>query len=116
MEALQNEIQTVVDLLQKVDGLPACALTCLFCFIVGFVLKRVGSFPNTAIPAVVVLVGMVLYPLLADSKNPMFEDAPRIWTARAIIIGGVYGFVTWLFHNQVVKRFFPTIADDQTKP
>lgn len=100
-------------MLQKVAGLPACALTVLACFVVGFVLKRLPNFPNGAIPAVVVLVGAAVYPLIADSKTEMFDDAPRVWIARAIIIGAIYGLLEWLGHNQIVKRFFPAVPQPQ---
>lgn len=106
MESLQTEIQSLSEFLQKLYGLPAPVLIVASCFVLGFLLKRVPQFPNAAIPFVVVLVGMILNPLIASSKDNLFEDLPRVWQVKCTLIGGLYGFAEWVFHNQIVKRIF----------
>lgn len=104
MESLQNEIQTVADLLQQVAGLPAAVLTVLVCVIAGYLFKLWPSFPNQAIPAIVVILGGGFYPFIADSKTQMFTEQPRVWIMRAVAIGLIYGFGAWLLHNKILSK------------
>lgn len=107
---MEDTLQTAIDYLQKLAGLPAAALTVGVCVVVGYVLRFIQKFPNEAIPVVVILLGGVFYPLIADANN----DWPlRVWIVRNAGIGLVFGLIAWLFHNQVLARIeskLPAIA------
>lgn len=112
MESLQNDIQSLSEFLQKLYGLPAPVLIVASCFVLGFLLKRVPKFPNAAIPFMVVLAGMILNPLIASSQDNLFDDLPRVWQIKCTLIGGLYGFAEWVFHNQIYKRIFAGTPTD----
>lgn len=116
MEALQNDVQSLSEFLQKLYGLPAPVLIVASCFVLGFLLKRVPKFPNAAIPWIVVLTGMILNPLIASSQDNLFEDLPRVWQIKCTLIGGLYGFAEWVFHNQIVKRVFGNDGTPNNNP
>lgn len=98
---MEDTLETLINYLQKLAGLPAAALTVAVCIVTGYVLKCLKKFPNEAIPVIVILMGGVLYPLIADANNTW---TLRVWIVRNAGIGLVFGLVAWLIHNQILKR------------
>lgn len=109
MEQIESYIDSAVQVLQKLSGLPAIALVALLCLAAGYVLRFWKAFPNNAIPLVVTILGAT-YALIADDRN----DTPlRIWMARNVIVGLIVGFATWAFHKMILSRIetkFPVIG------
>lgn len=102
MNQIESILETVTEYLQKLEGSPAVLLVVLSAIVLGYVLKRFKTFPNDAIPIVVILWGGVIYPLIADANNDL---TLRVWLVRNVAIGLITGFVAWVFHNQILKRF-----------
>lgn len=114
---MEDTLETLIDYLQKVAGLPACALTVAVCVVAGYALRLIKKFPNDGIPLVVILLGGVLYPLIADANNTW---TLRVWIVRNAGIGLVFGMAAWLLHNQILKRiedrYFPGTSSPPTAP
>lgn len=100
MDTIESYIDQAVDLLQKLNGLPAIALVAISCLVVGYVLRFIKKFPNDAIPVVVTIWGM-WYAVVADANNTI---PLRVWTVRNLLIGLVVGFLAWLFHNLILSK------------
>lgn len=88
--------------MDRLSGAPGWVLVGIACLIVGLTLKRIRSFPNSAIPCVVLLVGMLGNSLLAAEEPKGITH--RAWLVRQIIIGLVIGFSAWGFHRIVLKK------------
>lgn len=113
MNQVESILETVTDYLQKLEGAPAVLLVVLSAIVLGYVLKRFKSFPNDAIPIVVILWGGVVYPLIADANNDL---TLRVWLVRNVAIGLITGFVAWIFHNQILKRFLNKLSSKEETP
>ncbi len=112
MNSVESILETVTDYLQKLEGAPAIILVALSAIVLGYVLKRFKTFPNDAIPIVVILWGGVVYPLIADANNDL---TLRVWLVRNVTIGLITGFVAWIFHNKILKRYLDRfIVKDET--
>ena len=102
MENINETIDKISKFGSSLYGLSGFALTVVFCLVAGFVLKRYKHFPNEAIPAAVVFIGMLACVLLAD---PLTDSLPfRIWLTKNAVIGGIGGFVAWVLHAKLLKR------------
>jgi len=100
---MNETLDGISAMLGKLYGLPGYMLVCVACFIAGYLLKKSAWFQNQGIPWVVVLLGGVLNPMIAD---PTSDTTPfRIWLIKNAVIGLACGLLTWLGHNQIVKRF-----------
>lgn len=102
-------MKQLIDALNQIVNLPAVALAPLFCISLGYMLRFLKTFNNDRIPIACWLAGGVVYPLLAGwpaPANPLMVQIgiPFGAIARNVIIGLILGFVSWLFHNQVLKR------------
>jgi uncharacterized integral membrane protein len=102
MNTIENTLDTTVNFLNKLDGLPATAVVLLSCIVIGYILKCIKAFPNSGIPVAVILWGGAFNPLLADLNSEM---GWRVWFVKNLLVGLVLGFVAWLVHNQVIARF-----------
>jgi hypothetical protein len=94
-----NEIKSYIE---SAQNLPGWALSALFVIAVGYVLRRIKSFPNEAIPTICLLLGSILTLLLAPPAPAAYKAFQ--WRLVNFIIGGVIGLLAWLFHNQILKR------------
>lgn len=102
MNEAESILETITDYLQKLEGAPAVVLVCLSGLVLGFILKRLKNFPNNGIPICVILWGGIVYPLIADANNDL---TLRVWLIRNLMIGVITGFLTWLLHNKILKRY-----------
>lgn len=103
-----TKLEELLKLLDGIQGLPAVALVCFTCVVVGYALRFIRPFPNQAIPVVVILWGAVAMLLLADARPTTMS--PRIWTARNFSVGLIVGMLAWLLHKLVLARIEDLIA------
>lgn len=100
---MTDYIDQIVSALNKLYGLPAVALVAFSCIVVGYIIRYVRSIDNSAIPVVVILWGALAMSLVADSRaNNM---SLRVWVVRNILVGLAIGFISWMAHRYVIKRF-----------
>lgn len=98
---METTLQQISELLQnKLNGAPADLLVLIVCWVVGYLLRWIKRFPNDGIPIVVILMGAVVYPLIADDNN---EITLRVWLVRNVAIGFGLGFGAWLTHTFILK-------------
>lgn len=101
MNTIESFLQEFANLLSKLDGAPAAVLVLLGCITIGYILKCWKSFSNQLIPPVVILLGAIFYPVIADSNN----DIPlRVWIIRNVFIGLIIGLASWLLHNKILSK------------
>lgn len=105
MESIVNQIDygigTLNAMLSKLWGLPYLTTVAILCFVVGLFLRHHKTFPNAAVPLVVIVCGAVFAPLLAD---PRADTLPlRIWVAKNVVVGIIIGIVTWVSHRYALK-------------
>src|SRR5262245_14213792 len=98
MESLEN----ILSQLDKIQGWSAAVLVFAACIVVGYMLRFIKSFPNDAIPLVVILTGALSMLLLADPRPTTMSS--RIWTSRNCIVGLILGFAAWMAHKFVIGR------------
>ncbi len=120
MNQAESILETITDYLQKLEGAPAIILVILSAIVLGYALRRLKRFPNNGIPVVVILWGGIVYPLIADANNDL---TLRVWLVRNVTIGLITGFVAWVFHNKILKRYLDRFivkddseANEDTKP
>lgn len=92
----------ILSYLDKLEGLPAAALIFLACIALGYMLRFIKPFPNSAIPVVVILFGALSMLFLADAR-PTTMPA-RIWTVRNLLVGLIIGFAAWIAHKLILSR------------
>lgn len=96
------DLNSILSLFDKVQGLPAAGLLCLASIALGYALKFWPWFPNKMIPTAVILLPVILYPIVAD---PKVQNLPgRIWFVRNLSIGIIIGGGSWMLHFLVVRR------------
>ena len=93
----------IFDYLNKLYGMPGYALVAISCIVIGYVLRAIRGFPNSAIPLSCVFWAMVINPILADA--PPAGASHRVWYFKCAIIGMIIGFAAWTFHRVVLNRF-----------
>lgn len=101
-------LNSILQLLDKVQGMSAVALVCFSCIVVGYVLRFFKSFPNDGIPVTVILWGAVAMLVIAD-PHPSAVSL-RIWTARNFMVGIIIGFIAWMLHKIVLSKIEDFIA------
>lgn len=107
---MEDTLNSIVGWLQKLEGLPAIALSWLVCWAVGYALRFIKRFPNEGIPVAVILFGGLFYPLIADANNTL---TLRVWIVRNAGLGLIVGASAWLLHRYVLTRIedkFPAIG------
>jgi len=85
------------ELLTKLTAMGPEMLLGLAVICLCFGLKAIPVFPNKWIPAVCIFSPTFLYPILASCH----ESAG---VCRCGVIGFLIGAISWLLHNQVLKR------------
>jgi hypothetical protein len=93
-------METLIKINEQLLNAPSGVLVMAFAIAIGYVCKVVSFFPNNRIPLVVVSSCSVAFPLLTYCAETDASDIPRNF-----IIGFVLGFIAWLFHAQILKRF-----------
>lgn len=90
-----NEILSILD---RVQGLSDAGLTCALCIVAGYGLRFIPEkwIPNRSIPALVILLGGVLFACIADPKVATIPF--RVWLTRNIAVGCIVGFIAWMIH------------------
>ena len=109
IEAFNEFLTQLVEVLAKLNGLPGFALVFLLCLGFGFLLKTISRFPNEAIPLAVVLMGAIFNTLLADPKADTLPF--RLWLFKNVVVGALVGLAAWgVHHNRtripLLKKFF----------
>lgn len=94
--------------LSKIQSWPDVALVMALVIIVGYLFRFWRNFPNSAIPAIVILTGAVAMMLLAP-EHPASMSA-RVWHVRNCIVGLIVGFVGWMGHNLVISKLEDWLA------
>ena len=112
METAETILDQATQFLSKLYGAPAGLLVIILCIIAGYILKKIKSIPNDAIPMFVVLLGATIYPLIADDRN---DITLRVWIVRNLVIGLTLGFAAWIIHNKVIKYFTDKFGTDDTQ-
>lgn len=103
-----DTLNSILQMLDKVQGLSAVALVFLSCIVVGYVFRFIKAFPNEGIPVVVILWGALAMLVIAD---PRANNMPaRIWTARNLFVGLIIGCVAWFTHKILISRLEDFIA------
>ena len=105
--------------LDKIQGLSAVALVMLACLAVGYIFRFIKSFPNNAIPIVVVLFGSVAMMLMATGRETTMPM--HVWVVRNFVVGLIIGALSWLVHflalsrlENFIKSKMPTGGNDTT--
>lgn len=96
-------LESIVEFLGKLGGLPGFALVFLFCIGAIKALRSAPRFPNDAIWMAAMLMGMVLNGLIADPYADGFSL--RVWLMKNALFGGVIGFIAVIAYNKVLKRY-----------
>ncbi len=102
LDTLDQWLEQLVALFDKLYHLPAYALIFVFCIALGYGLRALPKVPNAVIPWVVVLIA----PLANLCTAEFFEDQTplRIWFAKQTVIGLIVGVAAWGFHNKILSR------------
>jgi hypothetical protein len=90
----------IIEWNNKLLNAPAGVIVGLVCIALGYVGKMTKPFPNRFIPAAVMACGSILFTLLTWQKG---IDVPTV--TRNACIGFFIGFVSWLVHRLIIKRF-----------
>jgi ABC-type iron transport system FetAB permease component len=103
-------------------GLGPPAFTVLVVIVFGYVLRLIPKFPNPWIPICCVVMGTILFPILAH-KHP--DDTVSAYLIRTIFMGMIIGFGATSFHKTIISKFEDKVpglktllenADDSKKP
>ena len=103
IDQLDTVLEEAGNLLGRLYGAPGYVLVALTCLGVGYFLKVLRTFPNSAIPWVVVTWGCAFNMLIADPLADGFTI--RIWLVKNFLVGTSIGIGVWVLHNQIIARF-----------
>jgi hypothetical protein len=104
-------------LLQINDSLahaPAGVIAMLFAIAFGYMLKATTIVQNTRIPLFVLPVTAVLFALIQLCADELAgKQHAGLYLLLNFMIGFIFGFIAWLLHAQILKRFVdPKIFND----
>jgi len=102
IDQLDTWLEQTSTILGKLYGVPGYVLVAITCIGVGYFLRGLKSFPNNAIPWVVVTWGCAFNMLIADPLADGFTI--RIWLVKNFLVGTGIGIGAWLFHNHILSR------------
>lgn len=88
-------------LVKSLHSAPTYAVFCS-CVVVGYVLRCIKSFPNDAIPAVVVCWGALANSVMSTEHGPSLSLNQEKFLAA--MIGMVIGLLAWLLHKKLLKK------------
>lgn len=94
--------------LTRIESWPNVGLALALVVIVGYCFRFWKSFPNQAIPAIVILTGAVAMMLLAPDRATNIPA--RVWHARNCIVGLIVGGIGWMGHNLIISRIEDYLA------
>jgi hypothetical protein len=92
--------KNLTDFVSWAMNLGAAPFTVLAVIAVGYVLRLVPAFPNKWLPATCVVVGTIIFPVLAHHHA---DDTEANYLVRTIFMGMIIGFGAWAFHNKILK-------------
>jgi hypothetical protein len=111
----------VSDLFSQLTALGPEMLVALIVIVLGYVLRFIPAVPNRFIPLACIVLGGILYPLLAPL--PKADLAVRHPMTRLALIGILIGFLAWIGHNKFLKPIEDKVPflkglldDDGAKP
>jgi hypothetical protein len=97
------ELTDITSIFTQVSSLQGIALLAAALVVLGYVLKGLPFIPNGTIPAIVILAGGIINPLLSAVGNvPPDVGSPILHLALQGIIAG---FVAWVFHNKLLSKW-----------
>jgi hypothetical protein len=98
------DLSIINELLAQVQKAPYSLLVILGLNLIGVVLKMIPQIPNYVIPMTLMLV---LGPLamIAEGNNGTVNPDMRYPIAIFIVQGVIFGFVSWVLHATLLKRF-----------
>ena len=107
-------MNTLIQINDSLAHAPAGVVAMLFSIALGYVLKMAQFFNNRFIPAVVIPLTALLYAGLQICADLLADrPSPGLYFLFNFMLGFVYGFVAWLFHAQLLKRFLdPHLFND----
>ena len=94
--------QQISDTISWAMNLGAAPFTVLAVICFGYVLRLVPAFPNKWIPLTCIVVGTILFPVLAHKHA---DDTTTAYLVRTIFMGMIIGFGSWSFHNKIIAQF-----------
>lgn len=102
---------TLKDIIAQITKLGPEGLTIAACWMFGYIIRKIPAIDNKIIPILCPLLGMLIYPLLAnpeavskDVRNPV---------VATLVIGFILGFLSWTIHKALFKgleKKFPAIS------
>ena len=96
------DLDTIVNWVNQLYGLPAGVLVGLLCIVICYAFKVTDRFPNDAIPVVCLLLGAILLPMLAP-ECPL-EEKLIAYRVKHAVVGIIVGLVAWAFHNLILSK------------
>lgn len=106
-------METLIKLNQQLMNAPVGVIVALFAIALGYVLKSAAFFNNKFIPLVIVSFTAVMFPLVQFCVEWSGGNSKAGYSVPMnVMLGFVIGFLAWLFHAQILKRwvdprFFP---------
>lgn len=107
-------MNTLVQINDYLIHAPTGVVAMLFSIALGYVLKSAEVFPNKRIPLVVVPLTAVMYALMQLSED-IIAAKPHafLYLLLNFPLGFVYGFLAWIAHAQLLRRFVdPKLFND----
>ena len=97
------ELTDITSIFTQVSSLQGIALLAAALVVLGYVLKGLPFVPNQIIPALVILAGGVLNPLLV----PRSSVSPEVGNVilHLALQGVIAGFVAWVLHNKLLSKW-----------
>lgn len=97
------DLDAISSWLGKLGGLPGITLVFLFCIAAIKGLRSIERIPNDGIWLASMLLGCVLYGLIAD---PMTDTLTfRVWLTKNAVVGGIAGFAAAIAYNTMLKKW-----------
>ena len=92
----------ISDWVETAMSLGAAPFTVLCVIVFGYVLRLIPKFPNDWIPIASVVIGTILFPLLAH-RHP--DDTLKNFLTRTIFMGMIIGFGATSFHQKIIANY-----------
>lgn len=107
----------LIQLNSELMNAPAGIIVAMFAISVGYVLKSAAFFPNNRIPLVIVCFTAIVFPVVQVCADLMEPTAhPWLHIPLNVLIGVIVGFLAWLFHAQILKRWVDPHFFHENKP
>ncbi len=97
-----NEYLDAINLvLKSFQSVPTYAVFCS-CIVVGYVFRSIKTFPNSAIPAIVVCWGALANTIMSNEHGHNLTLNQEKFLAG--MIGMIAGLAAWLVHKKLLKK------------